>query len=193
MRDLRSPYKSGKTQAGEFRGYGWFHVPRWNITIAAPPKGGSSSLKQFMWINEIECSYIPHNQVKGISFFVIRDPVSRFCSLWRSKCRDHGNIRHKHILYGMSPSELMDYIKSDAKDVHWTPQVKLIGTLAPILIPLEQLNSWWSESGYGKLQAFNTTEGSVDIDPKRIVDFYAKDMELYTNAVLNYSRKHPRY
>lgn len=187
---MKSPYKHGIIpETGQYRGYGWFKIPAWDVTIAAPPKGGSSSLKQFMWMNEIECSYVAHNEVDNYNlFFVVRNPVSRFYCLWRSKCRDRENIRHKEI-HGMLPMELLNYIKSGKKDVHWTPQVDLIGNLKPTLIPLECLTQWWLNNGYGELGVFNKTTAEIselDINPKRIIDFYSKDMELYTKAVFDY-------
>ncbi len=187
---MKDPYEA-RTKHGAFRGYGWFCVPQWNLTIAAPPKGGSSALKQFMWMNEIPCSYIPHHQVRGPTFFVVRDPLSRFVSLWRSKCRDKAPIWNEQI-YGMTPTELMDHIESGEKDVHWTPQVELIGKLNPTCIPLEQLTSWWVDRGYGKLMKFNVTDGEVDIDGdllERIMGFYAADMTLYATAILHYQQE----
>lgn len=182
---MRDPYRPGIRGTGQFRGYGWFHIPAWNITIAAPPKGGSSSLKQFMWMNEIDCSYIPQHQVRGPCFFVVRDPISRFCSLWRSKCRDRKDIAND-VVHGMSPSQLLHHIESGARDVHWTPQYKLIGNLRPTLIPLEKLNEWWTEQGYGELKTFNVTQGDVDINPKKIADYYWRDMFLYTQSIMTY-------
>lgn len=175
-------YEPGVNRSGRHRGYGWYHIPQWDITIATPPKAGSSSLKNFMWENKIECSYIPQKLVKGPTFFVIRDPVSRFCSLWRDKCRDQTNIIDRNI-YGMTPQELLTHIQHN-NDVHWTPQYKLFGNLSPTIIPLERLNDWWEEQGYGTLNQSNMTSGSVDINPKKIVDYYWKDMELYTRACL---------
>ncbi|GAG88711.1 unnamed protein product, partial [marine sediment metagenome] len=56
--------------------------------------------------------------------------------------------------------------------------------LLPTIIPLERLNDWWEDRGYGTLNQSNMTSGSVDINPKKIVDYYWKDMELYTRACL---------
>jgi len=185
---MRDPYKAGIiTQTGQFRGYGWFYIPQWNITIAAPPKGGSSSLKQFMANNEIECYYIPHNQVTGDVYFVVRNPLDRFASLWKSKCRDKANISNKQV-HGMAPWELMSYIESGAKDVHWTPQTMLIGNLTPTLIPLDSFDLWWDHNGFGELGKFNATEGEVEISESlknKVLTFYAEDVILYARAEMN--------
>lgn len=135
-------------------------------------------------MNEIQCSYIPHSQVKGQAFFVVRHPVDRFCSLWRSKCRDEASIANINV-HGMSPQELMSHIENGATDVHWTPQVELIKNLNPTLIPLESLNWWWHQSGLGSLGVFNATEGEIEMSDdlkQRILTFYADDLKLYHKA-----------
>jgi len=182
---MPNPYhpRTGKND-GQFRGYGWFHIPAWDIVIAAPPKAGSSSLKRFMGDNKIQCSYIKHHQVTGNIFFVVRDPITRFASLWRSKCRNKENLLDKRV-HGMSPQELMSHIENGATDVHWTPQVELIKNLNPTLIPLESLNWWWHQSGLGSLGVFNATEGEIEISDdlkQRILTFYADDLKLYHKA-----------
>lgn len=137
--------------------------------------------------NKIPCSYIPQKEVRGPCVFIVRDPVSRFCSLWRSKCRDKANIADKSV-WGMSSIQLLEHIESGARDVHWTPQYKLIGNLKPKIIPLEKLNDWWLQ--FGELGYFNKTDEEIpDINPKHIVDYYWKDMELYTKAVMSYDEE----
>jgi hypothetical protein len=164
----------------------WYYFKDHKFTIVAPAKCGSSSIMQFIWMNEIEDSVLvlKQHQVVGETYTIIRDPIDRFCSLWRSKCRDKKNIRDKRI-YGMSPSELMTHIESGAKDAHWTQQNRIIGKLDPVLIPLEMLGWWWKQSGLGELGKYNATEGEVDISDKlkaRILRFYANDLELYHKA-----------
>lgn len=168
-------------------GQWWYYFPQWKFSILAPPKCGSSSIKQFIYMNEIDVLSLRQHQVRGEAYVVVRDPVSRFCSLWRDKCRDGSPIREP--IAGMSATELMDYIESGVPNVHWTHQHKMYGNLKPTFIPLEHLNDWWSQ--YGTLGIYNATDDEIpDINPKRIVDYYAKDMSLYTKAVLDYqSRK----
>ena len=188
MRQTRHthPYAPGllANQNNRLRGYGWLHFPEWEFTIAAPPKGGSSSLKRFADTSDVEYNYIPHNQVRGKAYFVVRDPFDRFASLWKSKCRDKRAIA-KNEVHGMTPHELMLHIIAGNKDVHWTKQVDLIGSLSVGLIALPALNDWWRDNGYGELEIFNNTTGAMPADDvvyDWISDYYAEDFVLYTEA-----------
>jgi hypothetical protein len=179
-----NPYAPSIKVNGDLRGYGWLHFPEWEFTIAAPPKGGSSSLKRFADNSEVEYNYIPHNQVRGKAYFVVRNPFDRFASLWKSKCRDKRAIADKDV-HGMSPRALTAHISSGKKDVHWTPQHELIGNLEVTLIPLEKLNQWWSDNGYGELEVYNATEGEMQMNEMIhtwLCQFYAEDFILYSKA-----------
>ena len=168
----------------------WFYFKKWGFSLLAPPKCGSSSIKQFIWMNELEDSVmlIKQHQSTGEIYVVVRNPIDRFASLWRSKCRDKNNLAHKEV-HGMSPVELMDYIESGAKDVHWTQQTEMIRGLTPTLIPMEYLSVWWKQRGFGELGKFNATVGDVDIDDEllcRIASYYSEDCELYTKALYSF-------
>ena len=175
-------------ELGIWRGWGWFIIPEWNITIAAPPKCGSSSLKQFFYMHEMNSvRMIEHNEVNRNSnvFFVVRNPEDRFASLWKSKCRDNAPILDKRV-YGMSPNELVKHIIDGNSDVHWTPQIKILGNIEAKLIPLEKLNEWWANRGYGDLGRFNKTEGDVELGAdilEWIKEHYAEDHALYKKAL----------
>jgi hypothetical protein len=190
---MREPltYETRYKALHKLGGMWWFYFHDWEFTILAPPKCGSTAIKQFIYMNELDdkVTSMRNKDVKGKAYFVIRDPLSRFLSLWRNKCRDGAYIGKAWPIKGMSPSELMDYIEGGARNVHWTPQFSMVGRLEPTFIPLEKLNEWWAAKGYGELGKFNTTESDdsfLDINPKRVIDYYAKDMELYTKAVLEY-------
>lgn len=164
----------------------WFYFPRWKLSLLTPAKCGSSSVKQFIWMNEIEdeIKRIHHHEVTGEIFSTVREPVSRFCSLWKSKARDKANLRDTGI-YGMSPDELMTHIESGRKDVHWTPQSNMLVNLDVTLIPLPTFSDWWSQRGYGELGKYNATEGEIEISNdlrERILTFYADDVILYNRA-----------
>lgn len=170
----------------QFQGWGWFYVPEWNLSIAAPPKAGSSSLKRFFTNNDIDCMYLKHSNVPESSdkFFVVRNPFDRFASLWRSKCRDKRNIKDKDV-YGMSPRALVAHISSGKKDIHWTKQSDLIGNKEVTLIPLEKLNDWWRDNGYGELEVYNKTSGTMQTNQlihEWLCNHYAEDFMLYTKA-----------
>lgn len=157
-----------------------------------PPKCGSSSLKQFVWMNEMEdqVPFLKWYQVLPTEdnvYVVARHPLDRFCSLWKSKCNNGypSDRTVKKQIYGMTPTELMDYIEGGARNTHWTPQHELIGERSATVLPLEMLGFWWKQSGYGELGRFNATEGDVEIDDvlrKRVLTFYAEDVTLYHKA-----------
>lgn len=172
---------------GRFSGYGWFYIPPWGISIGAPAKAGSSSLKRFMSGNDIDCKYVLQKDVPRSSdiYFVVRNPFARFESLWKSKCRDKESIKDKDV-HGLSPRALMAHISSGKKDVHWTPQVDLIRGMENVnLIPLENLCDWWKVRGYGDLPVANKTSGKMQMNEAIhawICNHYAEDFILYAKA-----------
>ena len=173
------------------RGFYWFYFCDWDFYIMAPPKVASTTLKQFVWMHEIEESVhlLKQHQVPKTDnvYVIVRHPLDRFRSLWRSKCNDGypSDRTVKAQIFGKTPTELMDYIESGAPNVHSTPQHRMLGDHKPTLIPLEMLGYWWKQSGYGEIGKYNTTEGEVDIDDElreRILTFYADDVTLYHKA-----------
>jgi len=170
----------------KFSGQIRFYFREWNFVIAVPTKCGTSAIKQFIWMHEADAEPVSLNEMRSLScekYAVIRNPYDRFASLWKSKCRDKMPIRDKSI-HGLAPRELMTHISSGKKDVHWTPQVEFFRGVEGIkLIPLENLNSWWES--YGKLEAFNSTDGDMPMDEAIDVwlqEFYAEDFILYSKA-----------
>ena len=170
-----------------FAGYGWFYVPSWKMSIGAPAKAGSSTLKRFMSESDIDCTYVLQKDVPRSNdiYFVVRNPFARFESLWQSKCRDKGSIKDKDV-HGLSPRALVAHISSGKKDVHWTPQADLIRGMENVnLIPLENLNAWWASRGYGELEVVNATDGDMPMNQaihQWICDYYAEDFILYSKA-----------
>ena len=167
-------------------GHRWYYFDDWGFTIMAPPKCGSTAIKQFIYMHELGDSvkFLKQFEVQGKAYVVVRNPFHRFTSLWKSKCRDKAPLRNKRV-HGMTPEELMDYIEDGAKDVHFTPQITLLGNINATLIPLESLNWWWHQSGFGSLGKFNVTEGEAEIGDElkqRVITFYADDLELYHKA-----------
>jgi hypothetical protein len=157
----------------------------------APPKCGSTAIKQFIWMNEVDnkVTLLQQYQVGGKIFVVVRRPLDRFGSLWRNKCRDQEDIRDTRV-YGMSPEELMTHIESGARNIHWTPQTAMISNLDVTLIPLDLFSTWWGRRGYGELGKFHATDGEVDMDDSlkdRVLTFYADDVMLYDKAEREFS------
>jgi len=190
---MRNPltYEDIETGKAQRTGHGWLHFKEWDMAIIAPPKSGSSSLKQFIWMHELGDSvqkiscHIGVNHLRCKKYAVVRNPYERFASLWKSKCRDKMPIRDASI-HGLSPRALAAYISSGKKDPHWATQSELIGDTTDVeLIPLEKLNEWWKGQGYGELIVFNSTEGEMQMNEMIhtwLCQFYAEDFILYSKA-----------
>lgn len=105
--------------------------------VCAPPKCGGTALycaalgldpafgvDVFTMARRVTEFFTPDEVVdsKCDAIQAVRDPVSRFMSLWRSKCRI-GDVNLPK-LSGLSPDELMEFIKSNPEaNAHWLPQV----------------------------------------------------------------------
>ena len=170
------------------KGWGWLKFHNWDFTIGVPHKNGSTTIKQFIWMNELEdeVTQLKNHQVNGNVYFVVRHPFDRFYSLWKHKCQGEYTLHRNPEIDGMAPEQLMTHIERGVKNVHWTPQSLLLGNLDPELIPLEELSNWWSSNGYGELGQFNKTEKLDVIDDKlkeRLQNYYADDIVLYERAV----------
>jgi hypothetical protein len=126
----------------------------------------------------------------GHCVFIVREPLSRFKSLWKQKARDEDVLwddDKEAILAGMTPEELMDYIEDPAHlDPHWNTQISQCGAWAHELVPLEKLDRWWIRRGLPALPRHNKTEGEVELSEEleeRVLKFYKKDVEFYKQAV----------
>lgn len=113
----------------------WFIVQE--TFVCAPPKcGGTALYRSALRIgSDIPDRHVFSAALSRAEFFTpeqmltsglkavmaVRDPVSRFGSLWRDKCRDTDeNIPE---LSGLSPDQLMDVIEANAEgNSHWMPQ-----------------------------------------------------------------------
>ena len=74
-------------------------------------------------------SYLRAKEEADEFYLAVRDPVSRFRSLWRDKCRDatHATAgdpeRRLYSLVGLSPTGLMSVIRNNPLlDAHWRHQ-----------------------------------------------------------------------
>ena len=175
----------------------FLHVKPWNLTIGAPPKCGSSSvraaLQREFGVDDLrycdDVALVKRALVTGDVVFIVRCPLARFKSLWRNKCRDNGRL-DGHDLHGMTPDELFDYVTAPANDNHhWTPQSVLLGGLDAELVPLERLGEWWSWSvlveGDPLLESLNKTLGDVPMSrelTRDVLEYYADDLVLHALA-----------
>ena len=166
----------------------WHHVPALDINTGASPKVGTQTLKKLLE----DYQYYRVMVFEHPSYWIVREPVAKFKSLWRQKVRDGGNMMNSSMaaVVGASPDELMDIIESEKyKEAHWYSQAALCGPHADTIIPLEKFNEWWEAQGYGESVHCHTSSGDVDVSPEleeRIRTYYAADVEMYEKAVREY-------
>lgn len=127
----------------------------------------------------------------GRCVFIVRHPIDRFISLWKSKCRDKQSTAKRYAyIRGLSIDELLDVIEDDEHfDQHWLPQWLVEAGRATELVPFEKFSEWATAEGFGELPHRNKTEGTVELTEeqrRRVLEYYAKDLELYESSLLEY-------
>lgn len=180
----------------------YLHIPSWKLTFAVPPKCGSSALYEALeaefGVVRTECAEIMMLSKalvpKGYpTIAVLRNPIDRFRSLWRNKCRDHGRIGktgEHNAIFDMTPYELLTYMYSHNND-HWTPQNELLEGLPNLVyVPLDEFSEFWRENvpcQYELVKA-HTTKGHVPMDAdliSEVVEFYHADYDLLNEVFGN--------
>jgi hypothetical protein len=166
----------------------WFH--REGIWLCAPPKCGGTML--YRNVLGIQCadhratfstaqSVIEFRSPDGIgrpAYLAVRDPVDRFMSLWRDKCRDGDPNMPK--LHGLTPDDLLTVIENDwLGDAHWAPQA-IHYRPGVHRVPFHQLVRWFQPLLASAIPVNSTTLTSADPQPPtaRILHHYWKDVEL---------------
>jgi hypothetical protein len=169
----------------------WVYLIDHDVYIGVAPKCGTSSVNAAL-------ENIPHRRcwrdekILGRKVWIVRDPVKRFISLWRNKCRDKGKLRrpNKAPLWGWSIDQLLDFLElTDESNGHWDSQVSQLGDNEAELIPLPYLSEWWESEGLGEIEKKNATSGDVELTEKqleRICKLYREDRRLYNKAVEDY-------
>lgn len=109
-------------------------------------------------------------------FLIVRDPVDRFMSLWRNKCRRDGDESQRYLV-GWTPEQLIDHVeKFPFGNPHWVPQYSY-------LLPKTKVVR--SFKGLLVTTRHNMTQQLAD-DPEppkeRIATHYAQDMKLWTST-----------
>lgn len=164
----------------------WF---RYNdCAYCLPPKCGGTALyrKAFLISDAVpdrevfshivkNATFMPRHVVAGFRTAVlgVRDPVQRFKSLWRDKCRD--GDENMTYLKGLSPVELVGYIEGRLyADSHWAPQSHYYAPGVKV-VPHSTLLSWFG------CAIVNMTECRDD-DPSfpvgEILRLYSEDVQL---------------
>lgn len=188
----------------------WIHLKQFDVCYGVMPKNGSSS-----FYGALRRHYkLPRPVTKGVHIvnacdqlayvaqpctkkarFIVRHPLDRFESLWRSKCRDHHGTIGGHPVRDMSPQELFDYVR-EHDDPHWRHQYPYVTTLdrEPTLVPLENFNEQFRLDTGISLWTMNPTEPSNDEGwtlqlMQEILDYYDKDLLVYERAVRRWEER----
>lgn len=163
-------------------------MPKPGILVCVPPKCGGTSYyraafdvpadvptrKVWKYVRDLNAlmTNAEAARAEGQKFLVMRDPIARFISLWRDKCRN--GDEHMPGLAGLTPDQLMDRIEADPYgDAHWTPQSTWYVQFA-MLVPLRDIFALLNIPPYRE-----NDSSPADSDPlvpiERIVRHYWKD------------------
>jgi hypothetical protein len=112
----------------------------------------------------------------------VRDPVDRFASLWRDKCRDGDpNLPE---LQGLSPTELMDLVEHNPLgNAHWAPQCE---HWRPGIEAVDYLDfPAWIGLQTERINATSAKPQDADMPTIRILAHYSADLQLHFGAARN--------
>jgi hypothetical protein len=174
--------------AGALGNRHWWRVEELDITVCTPPKNASSTL-HLDWADHGYTVYEPKEVVDGI--FLVRPPLERFMSLWRSKCRDGVNLTvgdDINPIKDFSCEDLISMIeRGDKHDSHWAHQTEIEKGLATTLVPVGIIDQWYYKLTGRTPAPANQTEHrpSEHCTPevaKRVRKHYEDDTQLYNAA-----------
>lgn len=188
----------------------WVNLQQFDITYGVPPKNASSSffealrrhydLKRTKGVQFVDNPHVCKSPIPLYeAFFVVRHPLDRFESLWRSKCRDgHGTIGG-HPVRGLTPEELFAYIQEHPEDdPHWRRQTSLLGNVEgpqPILLPVDHFaEHFLSKTGIEMWQQ-NPTHGECPMTLELMTDVmehYEADLFLYERSIKRWEAEHEK-
>lgn len=150
--------------------------------ICAAPKAGSTAVRSVVGRPAFQeqrrsAAEIPDDGRPR--FLGIREPVARFYSLWRDKCRDRGTGIPDE-LHEATPDALMDYIEAHpGENHHWARQTDYMAPGVQ-LVPFEKL---LETVGFPVPERRNQYHLARDTDPpmpvERILAHYADDAEAH--------------
>jgi hypothetical protein len=176
------------------KGMKWIRIPKWRVTIGAPPKCASTSIMRTLDREKLIYDAVRADKIPATDtvFFIVRQPLDRFKSLWRFRCVPGGDTIHGtgDSLHGMTPEQFWRFIRKAPEDQHWMTQTKLLSELGdrPVtFVRLDDLSRWWQEVTPAKtpLLVLNQTMGRVPSNYKLeqdILNHYEDDVELYNEA-----------
>lgn len=169
----------------------WWNVPDWGFAVCLPPRCGSTTVTHYLFANELTC-YRPiiENKITGNvqddmvrRIMVVRDPVERFTSLWKSKCLNGEKLwvdDEVAVLDNMSPDGLISFVEHDRSgDAHWATLTEIEAGYSTEIIHMKDMNE---VLGLTSIEHLNYTgNNKVTLDPKvekRVREFYKDDYAL---------------
>lgn len=154
--------------------------------ICAAPKAGSTAVRSCVGRPEFQAERHAASEIPADGrrrFLGIREPVARFYSLWRDKCRDHGTGIPEE-LHGVTPDALMDYIEAHPdENHHWVRQTDYLTPGATRLVPFDRLLETVGLDLPGRRNQHHYPRPDDPPMPvERILSHYAADAEAYRRA-----------
>jgi hypothetical protein len=171
----------------------WFNFIREQVSISAPPKCGNTTTK----IAAQTYRRAPRTEFPQFEeqYWICRNPIDRFRSLYKNKIQAHGNVRNMHRKFFdkhvHTPEELFAYVKHDVLtnpdlDNHWKPQAQIRAEArgeGAILVPLHHLSTLLPVAKKQNVTHSETIELSDELQ-QDIFEFYFADYEMYLEAAL---------
>lgn len=168
----------------------WYRIS--GSYACVPPKNGSTSFKRAVcggtstaqldrWAANYSAGPFETPPDDGRpAYLAVREPVARFCSLWRSCQRTDyhpSSFVVTNDLQGCSPDALMDCIEQERNE-HWSRQSDyMVSHARPV--PFDCLYAVLGLDHYH----LNRTAGTVPPLPiDRITAYYAADVDLWEQA-----------
>ena len=150
-------------------------------------KSGTSSLNVALapYGGFLRC--VPTDQFER-RVFVVRQPIERWASCWKNKCRDGGKLAG-HEVNGMTTDEFLNYTMME-DNIHWLPQstqLKESGVIPTEIIRLESMNGWWRGEFGTYFPCVNASAPGLYValpsDTLAILKlYYRDDLRLWENA-----------
>lgn len=158
----------------------WWYIPDWDVAVCTPPRCGSSTMLAYF----AEAGIFVHRPFIETprSIMIVRDPVSRFISLWKHKCRDGMGLTvgddDTSPIRGLNPRELIEFIETtDIVDPHWATLTELEGGHSTEIMHYSKINEFLG----CEPQVYNKTDGVIFLGKnttERVKAHYAADYDL---------------
>lgn len=178
----------------------WYRSRDGKALICAPPKCGSSALAQRYFdkqsVGDLQSTLVQSGDLNlgpwracDLSavhpdlprLLAVRDPVERFASLWRNKCRDKLTEFGIAAVHGMSPLQLLDHVaRYPFGDLHWFPLAAYHAPGVQCLPVGRLLDQLGIKAGWNATQA-RETDPPMPVEAIR--DLYAADVKLWEGCL----------